>query len=584
MPPIPDDQFARVIEASPSALVMVGPDGTIEMVNRQAERIFGYERTMMLGQALEILLPERYRSRHPGLRSRFLADASVRPMGEGRELFGRRMDGSEFPVEIGLNPIEIDGKTMLLAAVLDITERRRSEQRIQFLAFHDALTELPNRALLSDRLSQALAHSKRTGSSLAILTLDLDRFKFINDAYGHAAGDRVLVQVAQRLRNALRASDTAARTGGDEFVIIQCDFDRPTAAVELARRVVSMLSAPIDIGDKTITIGGSVGIAMCPADGETADDLLKNSDVALYRAKAQGGCTFRLFAREMDLEISDRSALAQDLREAIGTDQLKMHFQPQFNSDSRAITGFEALLRWQHPSRGNVSPSIMIPLAETSRLILQLGAWVIEASCAAAASWPIPHRVAVNLSAAQFRGGDLPDLVADLLLRTRLPACRLELEVTESLLIDDTDLALSVLRALKKLGVTVALDDFGTGYSSLSYLRMFPFDKIKIDKSFISGLEDDPSARSIVDAILAMARSLGMDVIAEGIETEQQLTIMRQMRCPGMQGFYLGKPLPGEAVHQYLEDIAEGERQRRQSRASRPVPASRRSQRVKLKG
>jgi EAL domain-containing protein (putative c-di-GMP-specific phosphodiesterase class I) len=260
-----------------------------------------------------------------------------------------------------------------------------------------------------------------------------------------------------------------------------------------------------------------------------------------------------------------------------------MHFQPQFNSDSRAITGFEALLRWRHPSRGAVPPSIMIPLAETSRLILQLGAWVIEASCAAAVSWPIPHRVAVNLSAAQFRGGDLPDLVADILRRTQLPPCRLELEVTESLLIDDTDLALSVLRSLKKLGVTVALDDFGTGYSSLSYLRMFPFDKIKIDKSFISGLEDDPSARSIVDAILAMARSLGMDVVAEGIETEQQSAIVCQMRCPKMQGFFFCKPLPGEAVHQYLDDIAAGERQRLQGCATRPVPASRRTQRAKLK-
>ncbi len=582
MPPISDDQFARVIEASPSALVMVGADGTIEMVNRQAEQIFGYEREMMLGKPLEILLPERYRSRHSGLRSRFLADASVRPMGVGRELFGRRMDGSEFPVEIGLNPIEIGGRTMLLAAILDITERRRSEQRIQFLAFHDTLTELPNRALLADRLSQALARSRRTGSSLAILTLDLDRFKFINDAYGHAAGDHVLVQVAQRLRTAIRASDTAARTGGDEFVIIQSDVDRPAAVVELARRVVSMLATPVDIGDKIITIGGSVGIALCPADGETADDLLKNSDIALYRAKAQGGCTFRLFAREMDLEISNRSTLAQDLREAIGTDQLGMHFQPQFNVNSRALTGFEALLRWQHPVRGDISPSIMIPLAEASRLILQLGAWVLEASCTAAASWPVPHRVAVNLSAAQFRGGDLPDLVADILRRTGLPACRLELEVTESLLIDDTDLALSVVRALKELGVTIALDDFGTGYSSLSYLRMFPFDKIKIDKSFISGLENDPSARSIVDAILAMARSLGMDVIAEGIETEEQMAILRRMRCPEMQGFLLGKPLSGGAVLQYLDDIAASGRQRSQNSVARPMPARRR-QRVKIK-
>jgi diguanylate cyclase len=559
--PLQTNHFALVIEASPSALVMVGPDGTIEMVNRQAEKIFGYSREQMLGQKLEILLPERYRSRHPELRGRFLADASVRPMGEGRDLYGLRQDGTEFPVEIGLNPIEISGTTMLLAAVLDISERRRAEQHIQYLAFHDTLTGLANRAMLNDRLAQALAHSKRYGSSIAVLTLDLDRFKFINDAYGHAAGDRVLVHVAERLRGTIRSSDTIARTGGDEFVVILSDFDGPAAVAELAKRVVALLTAPIDIGERIVTIGGSVGIALCPADGETADELLKNSDVALYRAKSEGGCTYRLFAREMDLEVSDRNALAQDLRQAIGTDQLMMHFQPQFNTDTGGVTGFEALLRWRHPVRGNISPAIMIPLAETTRLIQPLGTWALEASCTAAMSWPVPHRVAVNLSAAQFRGGDLPEIVTDILQRTGLPPCRLEIEVTESLLLDDTELALTVLRSLKRLGISVALDDFGTGYSSLSYLRMFPFDKIKIDKSFIRGLENDPGARSIVSAILAMGRSLGMEVIAEGIETEQQLAIMRQLRCGEVQGFLLGKPMPGEAVFQYLEDIAQQKRQ-----------------------
>ena len=557
--PLANDQLALVIEASPSALIMVGPDGMIAMVNRQAEHIFGHDRDRILGKPLETLLPERYRRGHPHLRKSFLAGASVRPMAVGRELFGLRQDGTEFPVEIGLNPIEINGQTMLLAAVLDISDRRRAEQRIQFLAYHDVLTGLANRALLSDRLTHALAHAKRTGCPLAVLTLDLDRFKFINDAYGHAAGDRVLVQVAERLRTALRAADTVARTGGDEFVIVQTDFDRPGASVDLARRIVAMLAAPVDIGDRMVTIGGSVGIALCPADAETADDLLKNSDVALYRAKAQGGCTFRMFAKQMDLEISARSALAQDLREAIGTNQLSMHFQPQFSCTTKNVTGFEALLRWQHPVRGNISPAVIIPLAETTRLILRLGAWALEASCAAAVGWPVPHRVAVNLSAAQFRCGDLPDLVAEVLERTGLPACRLELEVTESLLIDDTEVALKVLRAIKKLGVTIALDDFGTGYSSLSYLRMFPFDKIKIDKSFICGVEDDPSARSIVSAILAMGKSLDMDVIAEGIETEQQLTIMRNLQCPEVQGFLLGKPMPAQTIQAYLDETVSKE-------------------------
>jgi predicted signal transduction protein with EAL and GGDEF domain len=304
---------------------------------------------------------------------------------------------------------------------------------------------------------------------------------------------------------------------------------------------------------KLVDIGGSVGIALFPGDGAAADDLLKNSDVALYRAKADGRGAFRMFEPRMDLEIRERRSIERDLRCAIVNNQLKLQFQPQFASDTKLITGFEALLRWEHPIRGHISPTVMIPIAEASGLILDLGAWVIEAACAAAVTWSVPHRVAVNLSAAQFRDGDLPGLVSEVLRRTGLPACRLELEVTESLLMDSADLALKALRSLKRMGVSIALDDFGTGYSSLSYLRLFPFDKIKIDKSFIRGLGEDPCALSIVDAILAMGRSLDMDVIAEGIETEQQLTILRSQQCSEVQGFLLGRPIPSDDVNQYID-------------------------------
>jgi predicted signal transduction protein with EAL and GGDEF domain len=314
-----------------------------------------------------------------------------------------------------------------------------------------------------------------------------------------------------------------------------------------------VLTLPFDISDRSVTIGTSVGIALYPGDGSTPADLLKNSDIALYRAKADGRGAFRMFEPEMDSEIRDQRAIEQDLRAAIGTDQLSLYFQPQFATDTRIVTGFEALLRWQHPTRGNISPVIMIPIAEKSRLISRLGAWVIEAACTSAMTWPVPHRVAVNLSAAQFRDGDLPAQVADILHRTCLPACRLELEVTESLLIDGTEQALEALRSLKGMGVRIALDDFGTGYSSLSYLRRFPFDKIKIDQTFIRGLGEDPSARSIVDAILAMGRSLDMKVIAEGIETEQQLQILRGQLCAEVQGFLLGRPMPAADVGRYLE-------------------------------
>jgi diguanylate cyclase (GGDEF)-like protein len=471
---------------------------------------------------------------------------------EGPLVYDRERPNGTF-LEVRTTPLP-DGKAV--RTYTDITERKQAEQRVDFLAHHDGMTGLPNRVLLNDRLSQALARTTRSGTPVAALTLDLDRFKEINDTYGQDAGDRVLVQVADRLRGSIRAADTVARTGGDEFVVIQCDAAQPEAAVELARRLVEALARPFEVGNQPVAIGGSVGIAIFPGDGETADDLLKHSDIALYRAKADGRGTFRLFEPEMDLEIRERRSIEQDLRLAIGTDQLKVHFQPQFTSSSKAITGFEALLRWTHPVRGNISPAVMIPIAEASQLILDLGAWVLEAACDAAMTWSVPHRVAVNLSAAQFRAGDLPRLVQNILRRTGLPACRLELEVTESLLIDSADLALASLRSLKRMGVSIALDDFGTGYSSLSYLRLFPFDKIKIDKSFIHGLGEDPCALSIVDAILAMGRSLDMDVIAEGIETEQQLSILCRHHCSEVQGFLLGRPIPSDAVGEYIDKAA----------------------------
>jgi diguanylate cyclase (GGDEF)-like protein len=534
-------------------LMMIATDDTVAVCNRRAMDLLDLPAELMCRQPRwDQVLKYQWESNEFTRTDANLKDFIQRSaLLDGPLVYDRERPNGSF-LEVRTTPLP-DGKAV--RTYTDITERKRAEQRIDFLAHHDAMTGLPNRVLLNDRLSQALMHTKRNGSSVAVLTLDLDRFKEINDTYGHDAGDRVLVQAANRLRGAVRAADTVARTGGDEFVVIQCEVPQPAASGELAHRLVEALSLPFDVGNKLVVMGGSIGIALFPGDGETADDLLKHSDIALYRAKADGRGIFRLFEPEMDLDIRERRSLEQDLRLAIGTDQLKLHFQPQFTSDTNQLTGFEALLRWEHPVRGNVSPSVMIPIAEASRLIVELGAWVIEAACAAAMTWSVPHRVAVNLSAAQFRGGDLPDLVASVLCKTGLPACRLELEVTESLLIDSADLALTALGALKRMGVSIALDDFGTGYSSLSYLRLFPFDKIKIDQSFIRDLGKDRCALSIVDAILAMGRSLDMDVIAEGIETEQQLAVLRGRHCSEVQGFLLGRPIPSDAVGQYIDEI-----------------------------
>jgi diguanylate cyclase (GGDEF)-like protein len=423
-----------------------------------------------------------------------------------------------------------------------------------YLAHHDALTGLPNRTLLNDRLDQALNLVGRNGGALAVLALDLDRFKAINDAFGHAAGDQLLVLVADRLKAALSASDTLARVGGDEFIIIHTDVGQPVAAGALAQRLIKLLSELFELNDIQMRIGCSIGIAMYSADGDTAAPLLKNADIALYRAKADRRSGFQFFEVQMDLRLRDRWSLEQDLRLAIGTEQLRLHYQPVFASATRSITGFEALLRWQHPVRGNVAPMAFIPIAEETGLIMAIGAWTLEEACRMAATWAKPKRIAVNLSAAQLRSGQLPTQVADILRRTGLPARQLELEVTETMLIGDHLQALTTLQDLRDLGVQVSCDDFGTGYSSFSYIQKLAFDRIKIDKSFVQELGINPSALRIVQAILAMAQSLGMDVTGEGVETEEQFSLLREFGCGEIQGFLLGQPMPAETVAGMLTD------------------------------
>jgi diguanylate cyclase (GGDEF)-like protein len=462
-----------------------------------------------------------------------------------------RPDGRELEVRTQLLP---GGGAM--RTFTDITERKRSEARTLHLAHHDALTGLPNRTLLDDRLTQALRLAARTGGALAVLALDLDRFKAINDRFGHAAGDRLLVLATARLNNVLRASDTLARIGGDEFVVLQTDVGQPLAAGELALRLIKVLAEPFELEDRQLQVGTSttsgvtVGIALYPVDGNNAETLLKNADTALYRAKASRRGSLCFFKAEMDLQLRERWALEQDLRQAIGTDQLRLHYQPIFASATRSITGFEALLRWQHPVQGNIPPMSFIPVAEETGLILAIGAWVMEEACRTAAAWAEPKRIAVNLSAVQLNSGELTAQVADVLRRTGLPARRLELEVTETMLITNHFQVLTTLRELRDMGVQIACDDFGTGYSSFSYLQNLAFDRIKIDKSFVQALGVSSSALRIVQAILAMAQSLGIDVTAEGVETERQFSMLHEQGCAEVQGFLLGRPVPADAVGQ----------------------------------
>jgi diguanylate cyclase (GGDEF)-like protein len=430
----------------------------------------------------------------------------------------------------------------------DITERKSNEERIQHLADHESLTGSPNRALLHDRLSQALNVATCRHGELAVLALDLDRFKAVNDGFGHAACDRLLVQVTDRLKRALDPSDTVARVGGGEFVVVQTQVGQPIAAGDLARRLIATLSEPFELNGTRLRVGASVGIALYPARGDNATTSLKNADSALHDARATRGSAFCFFEAQMELRVREQWALEDDLRQAIGIPQLHLHYQPIAVAATRKVAGYEALLRWQDPTRGSIPPMMFIPITEEGDMILTIGAWVLEGACRTAAAWKEPKRIAVNLSAAQLRSGDLPAQVAAILCRTGLSARLLELEVTETLLIGDPGEALATLHQLQDMGVHIACDDFGTGYSSFSYLQKLAFDRIKIDKSFVQQLSLAQSALRIIQAILAMAKSLGMDVTAEGVETEEQISTLCEQGCDEVRGFLLGRPMPAEAI------------------------------------
>ncbi|WP_244413913.1 putative bifunctional diguanylate cyclase/phosphodiesterase [Methylorubrum extorquens] len=428
----------------------------------------------------------------------------------------------------------------------DVTTAKAAELRIAHLAHHDALTGLPNRTFLSESLHQSLRDPDRV--CLAVLSLDLDGFKAVNDRYGHPGGDALLVCVAERLQTKVSGGDIVARFGGDEFVVLNVAFTSPSEVEDLAHRLIESLSTPIPLDNESVTIGVSIGIAFAPTDGRTAEELLKNADAALYRAKTAGRGTFRFFEPEMDRKLQARQRLVQDLRNALTRDELRLDYQPFVRSETGVISGCEALLRWRHPERGMISPAEFIPLAEESGLIVPIGMWVIQQACREAASWPSTHRISVNVSPVQFRSRDLPQVILAALTSSGLAPARLEVEVTEAVLIDDADTALDILRQIRSLGVRVALDDFGTGYSSLSYLRRFPFDKIKIDRSFVRELDTRHDSQVIVQAIHDMAQGLGMTVTAEGVETEDQAKRLRQTGCEELQGFLYSRPRPASEL------------------------------------
>ncbi|HEV2158279.1 PAS-domain containing protein [Bradyrhizobium sp.] len=435
----------------------------------------------------------------------------------------------------------------------DVTERHKAQARVAHMAQHDSLTDLPNRTLFREKMGEGLNQVAIAGGAMAVLCFDLDNFKTVNDRLGHAAGDRLLRWVAARLKENVGEHDTVARLGGDEFAVLQRG-PQPQSAERLARRLVEIIGHPPPLESQSIHVGVSVGIAIAPDHGLDADELMKCADLALYQAKAKGRGAYQLFEPEMEEEARSRHALEHDLRGALEGSQFHLVFQPQVRLDNSELTGFEALLRWKHPSRGYVSPAEFIPIAEENGLIVPIGEWVLRTACATAASWP-DVTVAVNLSPVQFRSRGLVALVTSALAEAGLPPQRLELEVTETALLDDSEATIEILHQLRALGVRVSLDDFGVGYSSLSYLRKFPFDRIKIDRSFVGTLGESPESVAIVRTIASLGSVLGVETTAEGVETAEQLDFVRECGCTAVQGYYFGKPCPAAEVGRTIETL-----------------------------
>lgn len=434
--------------------------------------------------------------------------------------------------------------------MLDISNQKAAENKLKEMAFYDPLTGLPNRTLFRDRLNQVVSACHRNQSQMALMFIDLYRFKVVNDTLGHAAGDELLVEAARRLRKGVREMDTVARLGGDEFTVIVTDVSQPDHLSGLAGELIRALGQPMELYGKTIHVGASVGIAIYPDDGKDSETLVKNADIAMYQAKDAGRNTFQYFSAAIQASVYDRVEMETDLNNALTRNELHLVYQPKYDLIERKLVGMEALIRWQHPTQGMIGPSQFIPLAEETGLILPMGGWVLHEACRQFVNWLHDDnreiKLAVNLSARQFLHPGLVKQIESVLKDTAIPARNLELEITESMVMANIEKAITTMEELRGLGISLAIDDFGTGYSSLSYLKRFPIDTLKIDRSFVRDITKNPQDDAIVSVIISLARSLKLNVIAEGIETEEQLQFLTQSHCTQGQGYLLGRPMPAD--------------------------------------
>lgn len=561
-----EEKYRSLLDGIPDYMViMLDPVGTIVSWNAGAQRMHGYTAEEIVGQNFSLLFPaEDVQRRRPQkiLHSAYLDERYQ------EEIPRLRKDGSTFIAEVALTALyDASGKLRGFSKISrDLTHRKDAENHLDQVnrqmahlahsAEHDALTGLPNRLLLCDRINQAIALARRHAGKVAVLFLDLDGFKHVNDSLGHSVGDKLLQSVAKRLLACIRSPDTVSRNGGDEFIIVLQEMEQPNQAAITARRVLKALADPHRAGEHDLHVTASMGVSVYPDDGPDAETLIKNSDTAMYQAKASGRKTFQFFTPEMNVSAVERQSIEEGLRQALERQEFVLHYQPVVNIKTGAVVGAEALIRWNHPTRGLLSPMTFIPVAEQTGLILPIGAWVMREACRQAQSWKDAGlsngMMAVNVSAIQFREANFLEDLFSVLRETGLDPHSLELEVTEGVLMKNAEVAASTLKAVREIGIRVSVDDFGTGYSSLSYLRRFPLDSLKIDQSFLHKVHVAPDDSIIVSAIIGMGRAIGLRVIAEGVETAEELAFLKANDCDDAQGYYFSRPVPAEEFAKLL--------------------------------
>ncbi len=547
-------QAAAVFSSSLDGIIITNATGKIIAINHALTTITGYSEQEVLGRTPSIFKSDRHNQT-------FYDDMwqSIKELGQWRgEVWHQRKNGERFPTLLTIKAVNDDGDEIShhVSIITDISTIKETEEKLSQLAHHDPLTKLPNRLLLNSRLEHALQHAERKKTQVGILFLDLDRFKNINDSMGHTQGDHLLKSVASRLANAMRAEDTIARLGGDEFVILVEELEDMQGIIKVAKNTLSIFKKPFHIYNQDIFIEASIGISIYPNDGKNTDILLRNADTAMYQAKEKGRNNYQFYTKSLTDKARERLTIETNLRRALERNEFELYYQPQFSLKDSAIIGVEALIRWNHPEQGLVSPVSFIPVAEETGLIVPIGKWVMRTACMQHQAWlkegHPPIKIAVNLSARQFHESGITSMISDILEETTMDSTCLELELTESIVMNDVESTIKILNELHWMGLEISIDDFGTGYSSLSYLKRFPIDRLKIDQSFIRDISTSISDAELVTAIITLARSMKLKVIAEGVETKEQLHYLKKQECDEVQGYYYSKPLPAKELIQFL--------------------------------